>query len=83
MSVRYDYVKVMRKLVDKDIERQLAEANGAIEQKNILIKMANEQIEELKQEKMQIEEIGSQFAYFLTANSMLVSLLFLLLLVSH
>lgn len=79
MPVRYDYVKVMRKLVDKDVERQLAETNGAIEQKDILINMAKKQIEELKQEKTTIEDIGSQFAYFLTANSMIVSYLFLLL----
>lgn len=73
MPVRYDYVKVMRKLVDRDVERQLEEANDAIEQKNILIKVANEQIEKLKQEKATIENIGSQFAYFLTDNSMFVS----------
>ncbi len=44
-----------------------------MEAKEMLIKESQNSIEELKCEKKKIEEIGSKFAYFLSANSTLVS----------
>ena len=72
-AVSYTFEKVTRKIVNSDVRQKIKKANSDMEAKEMLIKESQNSIEELKCEKKKIEEIGSKFAYFLSANSTLVS----------